>query len=133
MNTSELWHFLPRGYLVSIAVETPVLLIGLSRRHNLTRRLFAGVWLTACSYPIVNLVIAVLLPNPEWLFLTVGESFAAISECALFAAAFYRRGDPEPRARIQDMATIILANLASFGFGEWAVYIGWKWLVGTGG
>lgn len=129
MNTSNLWHFLLRGYLASIAVETPVLLVGLSRRHSLGRRLFAGVWLTACTYPIVILVIGVLLPKPEWLYLTVAETFAPIAECALFVAAFYRRGDPEPPARLQDMATIVLANLASFGFGELADSMRWNWFM----
>ncbi|MDX6289097.1 MAG: hypothetical protein QOH42_896, partial [Blastocatellia bacterium] len=30
MSPSELWHFFPLGYLFSILIETPVLLIGLS-------------------------------------------------------------------------------------------------------
>ena len=41
------------GYLFTISVETPVLLVGLSRRHPIRHRLFAGVWLTACTYPVV--------------------------------------------------------------------------------
>jgi len=40
----------PLGYLFSILIETPILLIGLSPRHPLRRRVFAGVWLTACTY-----------------------------------------------------------------------------------
>jgi hypothetical protein len=128
MTPAELWYFLPRGYLFSIAVETPVLLIGLSRRHNLGRRLFAGIWLTACSYPIVILVLPMLMGSlPDWQYLTVAETFAPVSECALFAAAFYHRGDPTRANRIQDMITIILANLASFGFGELAMHLHWGW------
>jgi hypothetical protein len=127
-SLSDLWHFFPRGYLISIAIETPVLLIGLSRRHGLGRRLFAGVWLTACSYPIVVLVMSVLMDGlPRWEYLLVGETFAPVSECALFAAAFYRRGDPSRGNRVQDMITIILANLASFGFGELAALMHWTW------
>ncbi|HET6250002.1 MAG TPA: hypothetical protein VFE47_20090 [Tepidisphaeraceae bacterium] len=132
LTPSQLWHFLPRGYLLSIAVETPVLLIGLSRRHGLGRRLFAGVWLTACSYPIVVLVMPILFASSSYgLYLLVAETFAPVSECALFAAAFYRRGDPSGARRIQDMIVIILANLASFGFGVLAELMHWKWVQGS--
>ena len=129
MTPSELWHFLLPGYLFSIAIETPILLIGLSRRHGLARRLFAGVWLTACTYPIVVLVLPILFDaSPNWKYLLVAETFAPVAECALFAAAFYRRGDPKPAARVIDMLTIIVANLASFGFGELANYMNWTWM-----
>jgi hypothetical protein len=118
---SALWRFLPVGYLFTIAIETPVLLLGLSSRHNWRRRLFAGVWLTACTYPIVVLVLPVLLPaeSMRWLYLLVAETFAPMVEGALFAAAFH--GDPilTRRERAQDWITIILANLLSFGLGEW--------------
>jgi hypothetical protein len=129
LTTSELWHFLPRGYLISIAIETPVLLIGLSRRHGLARRIFAGVWLTACSYPIVILVMPILIGSLGWKYLLLAETFAPLSECLLFAAAFYSRGDPTPANRVQDMIAITLANLASFGFGELAVWLHWVWLI----
>jgi hypothetical protein len=51
------FEFLPLGYVLSILVETPVLLIGLSPTHSLAAKLFAGVWLTACTYPIVVLAM----------------------------------------------------------------------------
>jgi hypothetical protein len=57
METGYLWSFLLRGYLFSIAIETPILLVGLSHVHPFKRKLFAGVWLTACTYPIVVLVL----------------------------------------------------------------------------
>ena len=134
MSTAFLWSFILRGYLTSIAVETPVLLAGLSRRHGLGRRLFAGVWLTACSYPIVILVMPVLMNAcAEWQYLLVAETFAPAAECTLFALAFYTRGDPSRNAKVQDMITIILANLASFGFGVFAAHMKWKWFMGTGG
>src|SRR3981081_643435 len=63
MSPIELWRFLPLGYLLSILIETPVLLLGLSSRHSLKRKLFAGVWLTACTYPIVTLVLPHLFTN----------------------------------------------------------------------
>ena len=60
MSPNELWRFLPLGYLLTILIETPILLIGLSGRHPFRRKLFAGVWLTACTYPIVVLVLPLL-------------------------------------------------------------------------
>ena len=53
----DLWAFLPIGYLFTIAIETPVLLVGLSRKVTLKQRLCCGIWLTACTYPIVVLVL----------------------------------------------------------------------------
>ena len=63
MSPFELWHFLVIGYLFTILIETPILLLGLSRRHSFKQKLFAGVWLTACTYPIVVLVLPLLLAN----------------------------------------------------------------------
>ena len=61
MTDWELWSFLPRGYLLTIAVETPILLAGLSQRHRVVDRLLSGIWLTACTYPVVVLALPVLL------------------------------------------------------------------------
>ena len=64
------WSFLAIGYLASVAIETQVLLIGLSRRHPFSDRLLAGLWLTACTYPIVSLVLPLVMPQePRWLHL----------------------------------------------------------------
>jgi hypothetical protein len=142
------WLFLPFGYLFSILIETPILVIGLSPRHPMSRRLFAGVWLTACTYPIVCLVLpAVFEPYPDlpggwrlW-YLLVAETFAPVAECTLFALAFWTQpenvaseasGGDNPEQVTQscwrnsafwrDMITIVLANLASFGLGEVAQY-----------
>src|SRR5262245_45161050 len=117
MDPADLWSFLLPGYLLSIAVETPILLFGLSPRHSVGRRVFAGLWLTACTYPIVVLVLPLLL-EPRWLYLLVAETFAPLAECALFWAAF---GTPEEwgkRSMWRDFAAIVAANLASFGIGE---------------
>lgn len=121
MNDSG--YFLQMGYwfVITVAVETAVLLIALSRRHSWKTRVFAGIWLTACTYPIVWLVIPQLInPNSErTLYLAVAETFAPVAECLLFWLAFER---PRPVARrdlIRDMLTIIVANLASFGVGVW--------------
>ena len=133
MNPADLWTFLPYGYLLSVLVETPVLLLCLSRRHPLGRRVFLGFWLTACTYPVVILVLPMLF-DPETqrgLYLLVAETFAPAAECALFYAAFGREQPHTRGALARDFAAIVLANLASFGVGELLNFSGgWEWLLG---
>jgi hypothetical protein len=106
------------GYLISIVVETAVLLALLSRRHPVRLRLFAGVWLTACTYPVVWLVLPPLFSADErWLYLLVAETFAPAAECAIFWLAFVRPLPTNRRDTLRDFATITLANLCSFGAG----------------
>ncbi len=121
MTPDELWRFLPFGYLFTILVETPVLLAGLSPRHPLRHRLFAGIWLTACTYPVVVLVLPLCIDTEHsWaLYLWVAETFAPVAECVLFWAAFGRRDLLGSWSMWRDFAVITLANLASFGLGEW--------------
>jgi hypothetical protein len=106
-------------YLITVGVELPVLLIGLSRRHPLRHRIFAGFWLTACTYPIVWLVLPEMINRKEYngLYLAVAETFAPLAECVLFWFMF---GKAEPRTQgafWRDMIAITIANLASFGVG----------------
>jgi hypothetical protein len=117
---SYLWKFLVLGYLFTIAVETPVLVVGLSPCHPMRRRVFAGVWLTACTYPIVVLVLPQFFDpgKNRVLFLAVAETFAPLAECALFWAAFGQREEKTRKAMWRDLAVIVLANLLSFGIGE---------------
>ncbi len=128
------WRFLVIGYVLTIAIETPILVAGLSRGHSLARRLLAGVWLTACTYPIVVLVLPLVVPplfadpqHGEWAYLAVAETFAPLAECALFSMLVKSQTpDATPgqthsanRVTWQDYAAIIAANLASFLGGEW--------------
>ena len=86
---SELWAFLPIGYLFTILIETPVLLVGLSPKVSLKQKLWCGAWLTACTYPIVILVLpALFFGQSRALYLFVAETFAPVAECALFWLAF---------------------------------------------
>ena len=113
MSPYDLWSFLPIGYLLTIAIETPILLFALSAHHSKRRRIFAGFWLTACTYPIVILVLPLLLiDQSRAFFLLIAETFAAVAECLLFWLAFGKE------TRWRDFAVIVIANLASFLIGE---------------
>ena len=126
MSPNDLWRFLFIGYLFTILIETPVLLLGLSPRHSIRRRLFAGVWLTACTYPIVVLVLPLVLANASRaIYLIVAETFAPVAECALFWLAFGRSEEVGKRSMWQDLAAIVVANLASFIGGEVLTAYGW--------
>ena len=122
---SELWYFLPFGYLVTILIETPILLVGLTRKLSVRQRLLCGVWLTACTYPIVVLVLpTIFYGQSRALYLAVAETFAPLAECVLFWLAFRGRefatGD-----WIRSLVAIVVANLASFGLGEVLHAYGW--------
>src|SRR5215213_10364459 len=124
MNTTDLWRFLPVGYLFTVAIETPVLWLLLSPRHPRRRRLFAGLWLTACTYPVVVLVLPPLFADsPRALYLAVAETFAPAAECALFYLAFGGEGSEGVKPR--DFAAVVAANLLSFLAGEVLSAYGW--------
>ena len=124
MGTEDLWRFLPLGYLLTVAVETPVLVFLLSERHTLKRRLLAGLWLTACTYPVVVLVLPPLFADSSRaLYLAAAETFAPAAECALFYLAFGGRGGGG--ATWRDFAAVVAANLLSFLAGEVLTAYGW--------
>lgn len=113
MSPFDLWHFLPVGYLLTIAIETPILFFGLSSHHSKLRRTLSGLWLTACTYPIVTLVLPLLLVDHSRAFyLLIAEVFAPVAECLLFWLAFGKE------TTWRDFAAIFVANVASFLLGE---------------
>jgi hypothetical protein len=119
MPDAEYLRLMLVGYLITIAAETAVLVGLLSRRHPVRVRVFAGVWLTACTYPVVWLVLPPLFEGePRWLYLLIAETFAPVAECAIFWAAFVRPLPSDRRATLRDCAVVTLANLCSFGLGE---------------
>jgi hypothetical protein len=131
MSPSDLWHFFLFGYFFSILIETPILLIGLSRRHSFKQKLFAGIWLTACTYPIVVLVMPLLFVNSSrTIYLAVAETFAPVAECILFWLAYGKSEEVGKRSMWQDFATIVVANLASFIGGEVMAAYGWFGFLG---
>ena len=122
----RLWLFLPVGYLTTILIETPILVFGLSPKLSLKQKLLCGIWLTACTYPIVVLVLpAIFLDSSRNLYLIVAETFAPVGECLFFWLAFRGRGMLETNDWMRSFTAIILANLASFGIGEIINYYQW--------
>jgi len=128
MTSSELWAFLPVGYVLTVGIETPVLLIGLSSTHHWPRRLWYGLWLTACTYPIVVLTLyPVMAVQPRWQYLLVAETFAPLVECLLFWLSVRNNVEAGQRPSwLRDLSTIAAANLASFSIGELAYSMGFK-------
>ena len=126
MNTTDLWRFLPIGYLFTVALETPVLWLLLSPRHPPRRRLFAGLWLTACTYPVVVLVLPTLFADSSRaVYLLAAETFAPVAECLLFWLAFGREKADGGSSLWRDFAAIVAANLISFLAGEAAGAYSW--------
>lgn len=122
----DLWLFLPIGYLITVLIEAPILVAGLSRKFTFKERLAAGFWLTLCTYPIVVLV----LPSVFWggsrsLYLLVAEIFAPAAECVLFWLAFRGREGISSGDWFRCMIVIVVANLASFGIGELIGHFDW--------
>jgi hypothetical protein len=123
---ADLWYFLPFGYLLTILIETPILLIGLPSKVGVKRRLACGLWLTACTYPIVVLVLpAAFFGAPRWQYLAVAETFAPVAECFLFWLAFRNAGFWTRPEWISAFTAIVIANLTSFGAGEILNHFQW--------
>jgi hypothetical protein len=122
----RLWLFLPVGYLTTILIETPIVVFGLSPKLSLKQRILCGIWLTACTYPVVVLVLPTLLGSISWtLYLIVAEIFAPLAECTIFWLAFRGLVDLEKKDWIRCFIAIVVANLTSFGIGEFMNAFSW--------
>jgi hypothetical protein len=117
-DAAELWRWLPIGYAFTVLIETPVLLLLLSARHPLRDRLFAGAWLTACTYPAFILSLSQAFPHDRTAYLLIGETLVPAAECLLFWAAFGTAELRWSRSMWRDFAAVTLANVASFLLGE---------------
>jgi hypothetical protein len=119
-----------KGYVATIAVETPLLCLWLSPRHSFTRKVLAGLWLTACSYPIVVLTIPRFIsPSSSMVrYMITAETAAVLLEVVLFFAAFDGAcvaGERSSRSdRFRDCSAIIGANACSFLAGEFLIRSG---------
>lgn len=122
MPVEQLIFYAVRGYILTVLLETPVLIGGLSKRYTIKEKIFASIWLNACSYPLVSLVIPFFIDpfRERLLYLLVAETVAPASECCLFWFAF-ANGKACNRlagSSSRDLVAVVLANLFSFGVGE---------------
>jgi hypothetical protein len=124
---SDLLAFLIPGYLTTILIEAPILLLCLSARHAIREKAIAGVMLTACTYPIVVLVLPELLWRPFGYvtYISLAETFAPLAEIVIFYFIWIRRlsGTARHVDTMRDFAAIVAANLASWLGG--GLFIGW--------
>lgn len=109
------------GYTLGVLVETPVLLLALSPPHSWRRRVFAGLWLTACTYPLLLVVLPVFIdPRTAWrTYILVGEVGVTAIESVLFYLAFNQGAGHPHRWIARDVAAVVLANVASYLAGCW--------------
>jgi hypothetical protein len=109
-----------RDLVLTVLVEGAVLWFALDPIHDRRTKLLAAWWLSTCTLPIVQFVFPLLslVGWPRWAWVTCAEIFAPAAECAMFAALVSSQSGGTRRASMRDMLAIILANLASFGFGE---------------
>lgn len=122
----RLWYFLPVGYLTTILIETPVLLFGLSPKLSFKQKLACGIWLTACTYPVVVLILPAAMQDfSRNTYLAVAETFAPVAECILFWLAFRGKNLLETKDWIRSFIAIVVANLVSFGIGEVLNFYSW--------
>jgi len=123
MNIAETWLFLIAGYALTITIEIPILLLGLSKQVEVVDRIKLGFILTAITYPIVVLVLPSLIAVPLGYitYLVFAETFAPLAEIACFRILMKRK----LFGRIdQDACVIAAANLCSFLIG-WAFLGNW--------
>lgn len=126
LSPNYLWYFLPIGYLTTILIETPILIFGLSPKLSLKQRIWCGIWLTLCTYPIVVIVLPNLLGSISWtLYIVVAELFAHFGECLIFWLAYRGRVDFETKDWLRCFLAILLANFASFSIGEVLNQLNW--------
>jgi hypothetical protein len=126
ISLDRLWYFLPIGYLTTILIETPVLLLGLSPKLSFKQKLMCGIWLTACTYPIVVLVLPALMQDfSRNFYILVAESYAHFGECVIFWLAFRGKVEFLTSDWIRCFIAILAANFASYSIGEVLNYYHW--------
>lgn len=123
---SDLLRFFPIGYLITVLIETTVLIFGLTAKLSLKQKILCGLWLTACTYPIVVLVLPMLFyGSSRAAYLFVAESFAHFGECVIFWLAFKHQTDFTKADWMRSFIAILAANFLSFTIGEILNFYNW--------
>lgn len=114
IDAAALWQWLPIGYLLTVAIEAPVLLVGLRRSlRDVRARLVAACWLTGVTYPVVVIALPLLLwPLTSYAtYFAIAEAFAMVTECLLFRMVWH--------GSARDLLIVALANVLSAAVGWW--------------
>jgi hypothetical protein len=119
MSIGTLWLLLIFGYIVTVLVEIPILIVGFQRKYTIAETIVNGLLLTAITYPVVIMVLPAMFTEmrieSRALYLAVAESFAPITEVLFFR---YLTDRPLAGRLDRDAAVIVIANLTSFLLGE---------------
>ena len=119
MSIGTLWLLLVFGYCLTVLIEIPILIVGLSRKYGVTETIVNGLLLTAITYPVVVMVLPAIFTGMgienRTLFLAIAESFAPVTEVLFFR---YLIDQPLTGRLDRDGAVIVIANLTSFLLGE---------------
>jgi hypothetical protein len=112
------------AWVLTVLVEGVVLWFGLEGRHDRRTRVFAALWLSSCTLPVVHFAFPALrgagLSDAGWMGLA--EVFAPLAECALFALVVAPATACPESIRLptwcqRDFAAIVVAHRASFDLG----------------
>jgi hypothetical protein len=117
-SPEALWRWVPLGVVLTVALELPVLLVGLSPwmrsrwraappHPTVGQRCAAAVWLTAVTYPIVAVALPLVLwPRaPYAIYVGVAEAFAITGECLLYRTVW--------GGTRSDLVVVAMANVVS--------------------
>lgn len=114
----EIWLFLAIGYLATVTIEIPVLILCMSPEIANRQKVELGLLLTAFSYPVVILVLPLVLsachigkPTHQ---IAIIECYAALAEVALFRFCMHQKLLSRPD---RNAAAVVLANVCSFTIG----------------
>ncbi|MCR9198172.1 MAG: hypothetical protein NXI04_05985 [Planctomycetaceae bacterium] len=109
--------FLIFGYLATVAIETPVLCVGMDQQTPVRLRLEAGLLLTAFTYPVVVILLPFVMSGvfSRPVYLLVAEVFAPAAEILFFRFITARK---LTAAFDRNDVVIIVANLLSFTAGH---------------
>ncbi len=111
--------FLVFGYLLTVLIEIPILVVGFGRKYPTSETFVNGILLTGVTYPVVVMVLPGLFratgSDSRLMYLAIAETFAPVAEVLFFRyltdTRLWRRLD-------RDAVVIVVANLVSFLMGE---------------
>lgn len=125
MALLELIVQLSLGFVLFIGIESSILIACLRKQYAKTQLIFAGVWLTFCTYPVINLLLATLLGHTPFYY-AISALMAPLVEFILFWIAFESDRRFFDARLLHALFAIATANIASFTCGLILHMLGFK-------